>query len=268
MILKKILRRIYRILVKIKEYVIIFCFKCKILYKSRIEIYKMRTYLAKWNITNVKTLDCKAWHTDFYYFTGSQYGKKLYIKCSPDHLRIAHELKIIQKLGCIKDLEGRYPKLIQHIKGDKYSFLIEEFYEYPSLATLIEKNLLLESDKKIIFSQFIYFIDTFKDNYFIHADVRPENFFYQNGMLYMIDFGFSFFTSTEGDYFSFIERKDRQYLFSAINKKYRLQEKYFDDAYSFLKICKYIDSSFFTKYHEIWTDLVMRCDVFYYQEVR
>lgn len=267
MMYKKIAKKFRRILGNIKAAIIICVFNLKIAYKSKIEIVFIRKVLKKYNIINVQTLNVKAWHTDFYYFKGEFNKKNVYIKCSTDFRRIGHEEQIIRDLDSIGALSGLYPKLLQKIEYKKNCYLIEEYFGYKPLDIIVQENSLSDCDKESIFKQLVELLDVFYTNEFVHGDIRPENFFFDAGKLYIIDFGFSFFMNGKNKYFDYINKKKKAILLDSLNKEYRLENRYFDDAFSSLLVCKFIDASFFTKFHSAWEAVIERCERLTYQEV-
>lgn len=69
--------------------------------------------------------------------------------------------------------------------------LVMSCYEM-SLSDYIINNNIIDNnviDKKIIISKIIGIIKSVHDAYIIHRDIKPQNFMFKNGDLYLVDFG-------------------------------------------------------------------------------
>ena len=269
MLLNKVINKIRRVLGNTKASIIILFFNLKIFYKSKIEIYSFRKSLSKYGISDLKAFHVESWHTNFYYFTGKIDGITRYIKCSNDKDRMDHEIEIIRNLSKFDELEGKFPKVINYINANKYYYLVEELYSYKPLSTVISTDKISDRIKENIICKIIWYIEFFIEKGFIHADLRPENFFYDstNEDLYIIDFGFSFFShdSTKGA-FNYLNSKEKRYLLSSLNSEFSLEPYYFDDAYSALKICTALDTDFYSKFNNYWLRINSLCGKLTYQE--
>lgn len=117
------------------------------------------------------------------------------IKTDQNAKTIKHEARIIQYLYAKK--VRKIPKIYWYGTIKEQVFLIMELYEY-SLYDIVPK--LLEKSHKdrmmsvhSIIRHILDIFHTIHTHYVIHRDIKPQNFMFKNGAIYLIDFGMATF---------------------------------------------------------------------------
>ena len=121
--------------------------------------------------------------------------KEVAIKTDQNVQTIKHETRIIQYLYSKK--VKRIPKIYWYGTIKEQIFLIMELYEYSLYDIAPKLQDVSYNDRMLsIHTMIRHILDIFKEvhNYYvIHRDIKPQNFMFKNGTIYLIDFGMATF---------------------------------------------------------------------------
>ena len=92
--------------------------------------------------------------------------------------------------SCVKNLfaDGKFEKESEDILKLKVTYLKEEIQAEPDHKLITLKKYCLET------------IDSFQSNGICHGDIRAPNFIFKENKAFIIDFGFSKFTTDPEDF--------------------------------------------------------------------
>lgn len=246
--LKKLIKKL------ISKFKIIIKEKIPVFFQSKFGTNKIKRILSNIGIDKIEKFNVKQWHLGYRYYVGIYNGKRVFIKYNNNSNWIKHEIDIMTHIiNNSRYLNKKIPYLYNFIITEKYGLLVEEFIEYKPLKYHINNESVIDNTKVVM--QIIEIIKEFQKIGIMHADINSENVYLsEESDIYIIDFGFSI---EKGKYdFSYIGNKHKQNLILFnLNSKNRIEAGYIDDAYSFLEICKEIDSNFISSNYENWLEI-------------
>lgn len=205
-------------------------------------------------IKNVEKFKIKSWHLNYMYFIGELNGEKVFIKYNKNSSWIEHEVSMLEYIGAkSKLLSTKTPKLYFYQINSKYNYLVEEFFEYKSIRTMIKEGLI--KNKENVYQEFIEIIIEMQKIGLLHLDINADNVYLsEKEKVYIIDFGFSMIKNNID--FNFINDKHlKSLILLNLNTENRLEVGYIDDAFSFLEIAKKMDFELITKNYDYWEKL-------------
>ena len=129
---------------------------------------------------------------------------------------------------------------------------MEQFVELNSLKELKETNSSLNYE--IFFNEIVETLKELQRIEFLHLDLTPNNIYFNNKKIFIIDFGFS--KNNNDNDLSYIGNKNKiKFVSSHINEFSRLEKGYIDDAISLLEVCFYMYPAFISDFNDKWNEI-------------
>ncbi|MGG1556060.1 protein kinase domain-containing protein [Paenibacillus ferrarius] len=202
---------------------------------------------------------------NFQYYVGTdvERGKTVFIKMYGNLAEVARREALLLQLLERRTRSKYFPKLLAYNVKGKYPFVVLEYVQgATSLDTcLSERKIQSQHHKRQLLRQMNDILQILHTNKIIHRDIRPANLLVRRGKdgkqmeLVLIDFAFSVLKHpSHVQELAFL--KSRRDILEALGEKsYKPSAFKWDDAYSFCKIAREIDSQSQKKFPYEWRQL-------------
>jgi serine/threonine protein kinase len=191
-----------------------------------------------------------------------QRGKTVFIKMYGKLREAARREALLLQLLNVRTKSKYFPKLLAYDVKGKYPFIVLDFVQgSSSLKTLlIQRKIQSQHQKRQLLRQMNSILKILHKYKIIHRDIRPSNILVHRGeggqmQLVLIDFAFSIWKHPKLVHeLKFL--KARKDILKALGEKsYKPSAFKWDDAYSFCKIARKIDSQSQYNFPDLWSQL-------------
>lgn len=217
-----------------------------------------RYLINQYAIKKIKPFKPLSWKHKTRYFVGIYEERKVFIKTGGRFHLTKREVETINRvMKSNPELVDHLPNIITYELSPPFCFVVEDFIDGISLLEF--KKTLVTIDERTLLINQIYdlYLGLIKAEV-NHMDIRPENFLIRRTdaeiCVVLIDFAFSIAEPV----ILYPEITNNRYninIIKHLGSNYKPEVGYWDDAYSFLEVMRFIDPDLKINYPNIWLRL-------------